>query len=86
MKYFSATYILPITSLPIKDGVVKVNDDGEILGIYESKDVELSGQHIEKFEGVIVPGFINAHCHLELSHMKGTIPQKLDYQLFFLRL
>lgn len=82
MKYFSATYILPITSLPIKDGVVKVNDEGEILAIYESKAVELRDQHIEKFEGVIIPGFINAHCHLELSHMKGTIPQKTGLPAF----
>ncbi|MEN5088191.1 amidohydrolase family protein [Sphingobacterium sp. PCS056] len=82
MKYFSANYILPITSLPIKDGVVKVNDEGEILAIYESKAAELKDQHIEKFEGVIVPGFINAHCHLELSHMKGTIPQKTGLPAF----
>ncbi|UIR55519.1 amidohydrolase family protein [Sphingobacterium sp. SRCM116780] len=82
MKYYSANYILPITSLPIKDGVVGINDDGEILGIYEAKSTELDGQHIEKFNGVIVPGFINAHCHLELSHMKGTIPSKTGLPAF----
>ena len=25
---------------------------------------------------MIVPGFINCHCHLELSHLKGRIPEK----------
>lgn len=30
---------------------------------------------IEYFEGLLTPGFINAHCHLELSHMKGRIPK-----------
>ncbi|RYY41110.1 MAG: amidohydrolase [Chitinophagaceae bacterium] len=29
----------------------------------------------ERFEGILTPGFINAHCHLELSHMKGQIPE-----------
>ncbi|TVQ50622.1 MAG: S-adenosylhomocysteine deaminase [Saprospirales bacterium] len=29
---------------------------------------------IKKYNGVLVPGFINTHCHLELSHMKGLIP------------
>jgi cytosine/adenosine deaminase-related metal-dependent hydrolase len=29
---------------------------------------------IEKRKGVLVPGYINAHCHLELSHLKGVIP------------
>ena len=29
----------------------------------------------EYYEGVLCPGFINAHCHLELSHLKGLIPK-----------
>ncbi len=29
----------------------------------------------EHFEGILCPGFVNAHCHLELSHMRGVIPQ-----------
>lgn len=33
----------------------------------------LQSTDVEKFEGVICPGFINAHCHLELSHMKGLV-------------
>jgi cytosine/adenosine deaminase-related metal-dependent hydrolase len=28
---------------------------------------------VEFFNGVIIPGFINCHCHLELSHLKGVI-------------
>jgi len=28
---------------------------------------------LENYSGVICPGFINAHCHLELSHMKGLV-------------
>jgi cytosine/adenosine deaminase-related metal-dependent hydrolase len=29
----------------------------------------------ESYPGIIAPGFINCHCHLELSHMKGRIPE-----------
>lgn len=28
---------------------------------------------LETFSGILVPGYVNAHCHLELSHMKGKI-------------
>ncbi|MGB5006762.1 MAG: amidohydrolase family protein, partial [Ferruginibacter sp.] len=34
-----------------------------------------AGDHIEKLNGILCPGFINAHCHLELSHMKGLVPK-----------
>ena len=34
-----------------------------------------AGENIEHFEGLLCPGFINCHCHLELSHLKGKIPK-----------
>ncbi len=34
-----------------------------------------AGDGIERLEGIVSPGFINCHCHLELSHMKGHIPK-----------
>lgn len=37
---------------------------------------ENAGDDIEIFEGILSPGFVNCHCHLELSHMKGLIPEK----------
>jgi len=37
---------------------------------------ENAGDDIEILDGILTPGFINCHCHLELSHMKGLIPEK----------
>ncbi|MBY0476417.1 MAG: amidohydrolase family protein [Chitinophagaceae bacterium] len=33
-----------------------------------------AGDNVEVFDGILTPGFINAHCHLELSHLKNVIP------------
>ena len=45
-------------------------------GIIESiVDETEAGEGIEYFDGILCPGFVNAHCHIELSHLKGKIPQ-----------
>ncbi|WP_313266220.1 amidohydrolase family protein [Sphingobacterium sp.] len=76
LKYLSANYILPITSMPIKDGIVSVDEEGVIQGIYDPTSFTSTDKaKVEKYDGVIIPGFINAHCHIELSHMKGIVPK-----------
>jgi len=35
-----------------------------------------AGPDVEWFDGILCPGLINCHCHLELSHMKGAVPEK----------
>ncbi len=55
----------------VPDGVLVVLKDGTIKDIISSKE---AGEDIEKVEGILVPGFINCHCHLELSHLKKVIP------------
>lgn len=52
--------------------VVITNEEGVIV---EVTTIEKAGDDIETFKGVLTPGFINAHCHIELSHLKGLIPE-----------
>lgn len=54
------------------DNVLMLKKDGSIENILSEKD---AGDGIEYFKGIICPGFVNAHCHLELSHMKSVIPE-----------
>ena len=38
--------------------------------------LEEAGDDVEIFEGILTPGLINAHCHLELSHLFQQIPKQ----------
>lgn len=45
-----------------------------------------AGEEIREVRGILSPGFINAHCHLELSHMKGRIPEHTGLPEFILKI
>jgi len=59
--------------------VLITKEDGTIEAILP---VSEAGDDIQHFEGILCPGFVNAHCHLELSHMKGMIPAHTGLQEF----
>jgi len=74
MRKLSADIIFPVNTLPISDSVLLVEDDGTIIGIFPKTEFEPST--IQHFSGALVPGFVNAHCHLELSHLRNKFPEK----------
>jgi len=76
LKYFSADWIFPVSSPPLKNGVVAVNPDGKIEEVLTQEEATSLGLAITKHKGSIIPGFINTHCHLELSHLLGQIPEQ----------
>lgn len=49
---------------------LEVAEDGSIIALHSQ-----ATERTEQLDGILVPGFVNAHCHLELSHMKDMIPQ-----------
>jgi cytosine/adenosine deaminase-related metal-dependent hydrolase len=51
--------------------VLITDEHGTVIELTSTQD---AGEQIEQFDGTICPGFINAHCHLELSHLKDVIP------------
>jgi cytosine/adenosine deaminase-related metal-dependent hydrolase len=73
MKSFTADYVYPVCADPIKNGIVTVDDAGKIISITESPSPDIENTATERLSGVIVPGFINTHCHTELSHLTSKI-------------
>ena len=70
MRYLSANWIYPLHIPPIKEGVIQLSDKGEVVNLFNSRR-EVPSYKLEIFDGVLCPGFVNAHCHLELSHLLG---------------
>ena len=75
MRYLTSDIIFTANTDPILNGVVVLNDSGEILEILDNKD-EIDSENLEYFKGALCPGFINTHCHLELSHLQDELPKK----------
>lgn len=71
MRKISADRVYPVSSGPIENGVVIVDDAGKILAV-ETRDGH-DPASLEIYNGALIPGFVNTHCHLELSHMKGLV-------------
>lgn len=72
MKKITAARIYSGDGKVWTDKVIVVDDRGTILRIDPTHEHDPAS--IQHMPGVLTPGFINAHCHLELSHMKGSIP------------
>ena len=75
LRHFSADYIIPVTGEPVKDGIVSVDSRGKIVHLHNYESARLITDPVERHDGIIVPGFINSHCHLELSHLLNQIPR-----------
>jgi cytosine/adenosine deaminase-related metal-dependent hydrolase len=72
MRKLSADHIFTIVSEPLKNGVITIDDDGAVL---EVSSTGRDHPDTEIFDGIICPGFVNTHCHLELSHMRSLLEE-----------
>lgn len=71
MRKISADLLYTVSGEPIEEGVVIVDEEGTIRQIDRRADHDPAS--LEIHAGALVPGFVNTHCHLELSHMKGKV-------------
>ena len=76
-----ARYVLPVSSQPIESGAVEIRES-RIVSVrraakHEGGAPPLGGggqSVIDCGDAIILPGFVNAHTHLELSHLAGRVP------------
>ncbi len=73
MKTFTASWVLPIAAPPIRNGRVAVHE-GRVVWIGSVGDSGApTGAVRDLGSGILLPGLVNAHCHLELSHLAGRM-------------
>jgi cytosine/adenosine deaminase-related metal-dependent hydrolase len=73
MRYITADQIFSGKGFFPTHTVLVLDDKNTISDITTLDSIEKS--NVEHFKGIITPGFINTHCHLELSHLKNVIKQ-----------
>lgn len=71
MKYYSADLLIPVDQAPIEQGYVAIDDFGVVHSV--GKADSLSSVDVKHLPGLLMPGLVNAHCHLELSHLVGRV-------------
>lgn len=83
MRFLSADIIFPVHTQPIANGILAVGANGAIHDVLLPDDENApDASRVERFDGILCPGFVNAHCHLELSHMKGLVTEKTGLPKF----
>lgn len=76
VSYISASYVYTLAGEPLPKGIIGLNADGTIVEVLSAVEASERGIYdVKTYQGLIVPGFINTHCHLELSALKGLIDQ-----------
>jgi aminodeoxyfutalosine deaminase len=75
-RILSAPWVLPIVTPPLREGAVLLDADDVVLAVGPRAELVARSPRVpeERGEGALLPGLVNAHTHLELSHLAGRIP------------
>ncbi|HZR16412.1 MAG TPA: amidohydrolase family protein [Verrucomicrobiae bacterium] len=70
-----ARIVLPLTQPPISDGAVFLSGERiQRVGRWRDLRAESSESSVDLGEVMLMPGLVNAHCHLDYTHMAGQFP------------
>jgi len=72
-RKFKADYLFTGEGFAPADSVLVTSDEGIVQAVVPAA---AAGEDVVYYPGLLSPGFVNCHCHLELSHMRGVIPEQ----------
>ena len=68
MRVLSADWVVPVEGAPIENGAVAIAEDGRIAAVGRTDEL---GDGVRYEQAIILPGFVNAHSHLEYAVYAG---------------
>lgn len=80
MRFLSATQLFNGNFFLDADAVLVLDEKNNFVEIASEGLPDIS--KVERYEGIICPGFVNAHCHLELSYLINQLKQKTGFAGF----
>ena len=75
MRKIAATYVFPVSSPPLKNGILILDGQGKILDVKDTGGNLREEAGLEFYNGILIPGFISTHGLTEnsiLSEMKAN--------------
>jgi cytosine/adenosine deaminase-related metal-dependent hydrolase len=82
MQTISADYIYVGNGEVLKNYAIQFDEKGIIKAVLSPKEYTEKNIQPVHYPGALCPGFVNTHCHLELSHLKGKIRKNLGINGF----
>lgn len=80
MRRIAAHYMVDCGRV-VPHPVVTLDDEGCIVSLEQWQQLD-SHSSTEFYAGVLCAGFVNAHCHLELSYLRGAIARGTGFAGF----
>ncbi|HWM25520.1 MAG TPA: amidohydrolase family protein [Chthoniobacterales bacterium] len=80
MKIVRARVVVPMEGDPIENGAVAI-EGSKIIGVGRFEEVKAGhgGDVLDLGEQILLPGLINAHCHLDYTLLRDKIPPQKSF-------
>lgn len=82
MRRVAANYVFPVSSAPVKNGIIEFDTEGKIISVTDPGDHFTETSKLEFFNGILIPGFILPYCRIEPYIFQVEIQKYPDLEKF----